>query len=64
MMGVIHSLPQGKGDMVTYWLEGKKASATQKEVPSPSVTLQDLNRTSFSLIPGVFQGDPLSNPAY
>ncbi|KAM9167232.1 atrial natriuretic peptide receptor 1-like isoform 2-T2 [Mergus octosetaceus] len=55
---------KGKGDMVTYWLEGKKASATQKDVPSPSVTLQDPNRTSFSLIPGVFQGDPLSNPAY
>ncbi|XP_066843960.1 atrial natriuretic peptide receptor 1-like isoform X8 [Anser cygnoides] len=55
---------KGKGDMVTYWLEGKKASATQKEVPSPSVTLQDPNRTSFSLIPGVFQGDPLSSPAY
>ncbi|XP_027302647.3 atrial natriuretic peptide receptor 1 isoform X3 [Anas platyrhynchos] len=55
---------KGKGDMVTYWLEGKKASATQKEVPSPSVTFQDPNRTSFSLIPGVFQGDSLSNPAY
>ncbi|XP_035166892.1 atrial natriuretic peptide receptor 1-like [Oxyura jamaicensis] len=55
---------KGKGDMVTYWLEGKKASATQKEVPSPSVTLQDPSRTSFSLIPGVFQGDPLSSPAY
>ncbi|NWZ31205.1 ANPRB protein, partial [Asarcornis scutulata] len=39
---------KGKGDMVTYWLEGKKVSATQKEVPSPSMTLQDPNRTSFS----------------
>ncbi|NXI72034.1 ANPRA protein, partial [Anseranas semipalmata] len=39
---------KGKGDMVTYWLEGKKASATQKAVPSPSVTLQDPNKASFS----------------
>ncbi|NXC44263.1 ANPRB protein, partial [Penelope pileata] len=39
---------KGKGDMVTYWLEGKKASATQKAVSNPSVTLQDPNRASFS----------------
>ncbi|XP_009977396.1 PREDICTED: atrial natriuretic peptide receptor 2-like, partial [Tauraco erythrolophus] len=31
---------KGKGDMVTYWLEGKKAPATQKAVTSTSVTLQ------------------------
>ncbi|NWR60231.1 ANPRA protein, partial [Bucorvus abyssinicus] len=39
---------KGKGDMVTYWLEGKKASATQKAVTSTSLTLQDSNRTLFS----------------
>ncbi|KFZ60510.1 Atrial natriuretic peptide receptor 2, partial [Antrostomus carolinensis] len=39
---------KGKGDMVTYWLEGKKASATQKAVTRTSVTLQDPNRASFS----------------
>nr|XP_010302298.1 PREDICTED: atrial natriuretic peptide receptor 1-like [Balearica regulorum gibbericeps] len=54
---------KGKGDMVTYWLEGKKASATQKAVTSTSVTLQDPNRASFSLIPGVLPSDPLSSPA-
>ncbi|OPJ89209.1 atrial natriuretic peptide receptor 2 [Patagioenas fasciata monilis] len=55
---------KGKGDMVTYWLEGKKASATQKTVTSTSVTLQDPNRASFSVIPGVLHSDPLSSPAY
>ncbi|NWU88835.1 ANPRB protein, partial [Upupa epops] len=39
---------KGKGDMVTYWLEGKKASATQKSVTSTSVTLQDPRKSSFS----------------
>ncbi|NXV35058.1 ANPRB protein, partial [Rissa tridactyla] len=39
---------KGKGDMVTYWLEGKKAPATQKTITSTSVTLQDPNRASFS----------------
>ncbi|KAK2528064.1 atrial natriuretic peptide receptor 2, partial [Columba guinea] len=55
---------KGKGDMVTYWLEGKKASATQKTVTSTSVTLQDPNRASFSVIPGVLHSDPISSPAY
>lgn len=50
--------------MVTYWLEGKKAPATWKAVISTSVTLQDPNRASFSLIPGVLPSDPLSSPAY
>ncbi|NXS58981.1 ANPRB protein, partial [Brachypteracias leptosomus] len=39
---------KGKGDMVTYWLEGKKVSATQKAITSASVTLQEPNRASFS----------------
>ncbi|NXP09329.1 ANPRA protein, partial [Thinocorus orbignyianus] len=39
---------KGKGDMITYWLEGKKAPATQKTVTSTSVTLQDPNRAPFS----------------
>ncbi|XP_009946044.1 PREDICTED: atrial natriuretic peptide receptor 1-like [Leptosomus discolor] len=55
---------KGKGDMVTYWLEGKKASATQKAVTSTSATLQDTNRAPFSLIPGVLPSDPLSSTAY
>ncbi|XP_017941345.1 atrial natriuretic peptide receptor 2 [Manacus vitellinus] len=50
---------KGKGDMVTYWLEGKKASDFQKTNTSTSVTPQDANRTSYTLIPGVLSSDPL-----
>ncbi|XP_071281893.1 atrial natriuretic peptide receptor 2-like [Agelaius tricolor] len=50
---------KGKGDMVTYWLEGKKASVAQKAVTSTSVTPQDANRFSYSPIPGVLPSDPL-----
>ncbi|NWR37655.1 ANPRB protein, partial [Tachuris rubrigastra] len=39
---------KGKGDMITYWLEGKKASALQKTITSTSVTPQDANGTSYS----------------
>ncbi|NWY32489.1 ANPRB protein, partial [Pheucticus melanocephalus] len=39
---------KGKGDMVTYWLEGKKASVAQKAVTSTSVTPQDASRFSYS----------------
>ncbi|NXT09598.1 ANPRB protein, partial [Prunella fulvescens] len=39
---------KGKGDMVTYWLEGKKASVTQKAVTSTSVIPQDASRVSCS----------------
>ncbi|NXI35783.1 ANPRB protein, partial [Galbula dea] len=38
---------KGKGEMVTYWLEGKKVSDAQKTITSTSVTLQDPNRASF-----------------
>ncbi|NWR74668.1 ANPRA protein, partial [Centropus unirufus] len=38
---------KGKGDMITYWLEGKKGSALQKAVTSTSMTLQDHNSASF-----------------
>ncbi|NXF92787.1 ANPRB protein, partial [Eubucco bourcierii] len=40
---------KGKGDMITYWLEGKKNSATKKTTTTTtSLTLQDTNRASFS----------------
>ncbi|NWR47257.1 ANPRB protein, partial [Regulus satrapa] len=41
-------LKNGKGDMVTYWLDGKKASVTQKAVTSTSVTPPDAKRVSYS----------------
>ncbi|XP_077777759.1 atrial natriuretic peptide receptor 1-like [Podarcis muralis] len=44
---------KGKGDMITYWLEGKKSSATQKKALSPSTTSQNLNQSTCNIIPGV-----------
>ncbi|XP_064032721.1 atrial natriuretic peptide receptor 2-like [Pogoniulus pusillus] len=55
---------KGKGDMITYWLEGKKTSTAQKTITNTSLTLQDTNRALFSLIPGVLTSDHLSSPAY
>ncbi|KAJ6669466.1 hypothetical protein lerEdw1_000014 [Lerista edwardsae] len=46
-------LVKGKGDMVTYWLEGKKAGAIQKGPLSSSTTSQTPNQSAFSMIPGV-----------
>ncbi|XP_071587149.1 atrial natriuretic peptide receptor 1-like [Heliangelus exortis] len=55
---------KGKGDMVTYWLEGKKASATQKAAPSIPATLEEPTRASFSLLPGVLPSESVSSSAY
>ncbi|XP_044876336.1 atrial natriuretic peptide receptor 2-like isoform X2 [Mauremys mutica] len=54
---------KGKGDMVTYWLEGKQNIAIQKRAPIATTTSQDPDGTTFSLIPGVLPNDPLSSPA-
>ncbi|CAM4559306.1 unnamed protein product [Lepidochelys olivacea] len=54
---------KGKGDMVTYWLEGKQNSAIQKRAPITTTASQDPDGTTFSLIPGVLPNDPLSSPA-
>ncbi|CAM5115245.1 unnamed protein product [Eretmochelys imbricata] len=54
---------KGKGDMVTYWLEGKQNTATQKRAPITTTASQDPDGTTFSLIPGVLPNDPLSSPA-
>uniref|UniRef100_K7FQV5 Guanylate cyclase n=1 Tax=Pelodiscus sinensis TaxID=13735 RepID=K7FQV5_PELSI len=54
---------KGKGDMVTYWLEGKKDTAIQKQAPIPTTTSQDPDGTTFSLIPGVLPNDPLLSSA-
>ncbi|CAM5115282.1 unnamed protein product [Eretmochelys imbricata] len=54
---------KGKGDMVTYWLEGKQNTAIQKRAPITTTASQDPDGTTFSLIPGVLPNDPLSSPA-
>uniref|UniRef100_A0ABM5FCS3 Guanylate cyclase n=1 Tax=Pogona vitticeps TaxID=103695 RepID=A0ABM5FCS3_9SAUR len=43
---------KGKGDMITYWLEGKKPSTVQKKTPSPSTASQTPKQSVFSIIPG------------
>ncbi|XP_039398701.1 atrial natriuretic peptide receptor 2-like [Mauremys reevesii] len=54
---------KGKGDMVTYWLEGKQNIAIQERAPITTTISQDPDGTTFSLIPGVLPNDPLSSPA-
>ncbi|XP_044284060.1 atrial natriuretic peptide receptor 1-like [Varanus komodoensis] len=44
---------KGKGDMITYWLEGKKAGTVQMKPLSPSATSLMPNQSTFSIIPGV-----------
>ncbi|XP_029471260.1 atrial natriuretic peptide receptor 1-like [Rhinatrema bivittatum] len=54
---------KGKGDMVTYWLEGKHAMSVFKESPNTLATIQYPKRDAFSLIPGILTKEPLTNPA-
>ncbi|XP_016359873.1 atrial natriuretic peptide receptor 1 [Sinocyclocheilus anshuiensis] len=42
---------KGKGDMVTYWLEGKRAAAPAKDARNPETHTDD-----YSSIPGVLSG--------
>ncbi|XP_016111881.1 atrial natriuretic peptide receptor 2-like [Sinocyclocheilus grahami] len=42
---------RGKGDMVTYWLEGKRAAAPAKDARNPETHTDD-----YSSIPGVLSG--------
>ncbi|XP_041419355.1 atrial natriuretic peptide receptor 2-like [Xenopus laevis] len=50
---------KGKGDMTTYWLEGKKNTPRKNVIPNISTALQENERGSFSLIPGVLSSDAL-----
>nr|XP_014352245.1 PREDICTED: atrial natriuretic peptide receptor 1-like [Latimeria chalumnae] len=54
---------KGKGNMVTYWLEGKQSSSVQKGTPDTAVTAQDSDRDSYSVIPGVLSPEFLSKSA-
>ncbi|KAH0628370.1 hypothetical protein JD844_009443 [Phrynosoma platyrhinos] len=44
---------KGKGDMITYWLEGKKPGTLRKKASSPSTPSQTHKQGAFSIIPGV-----------
>nr|XP_020831893.1 atrial natriuretic peptide receptor 1-like [Phascolarctos cinereus] len=54
---------KGKGTMVTYWLEGKKSTATLEGTSSTTANIQDPERNTFNMIPGVLTVEPLSSPA-
>ncbi|KAM8960519.1 atrial natriuretic peptide receptor 1-like [Pelodytes ibericus] len=51
---------KGKGDMVTYWLEGKTATTTRKGSTNTPTVVQEKERESFNLIPGVLASEALS----
>ncbi|KAM4706822.1 atrial natriuretic peptide receptor 1-like [Discoglossus pictus] len=50
---------KGKGDMVTYWLEGK-TTPSKKGSQTNSTTIQEMERDTFNLIPGVLSSEALS----
>ncbi|KAM6960253.1 atrial natriuretic peptide receptor 1 [Tautogolabrus adspersus] len=65
---------KGKGDMVTYWLEGKKKSLVSKDAPPDDKTSKhaaieteaegaEQEEELFASIPGVLHEDLLLNPA-
>ena len=68
-MSLCLSVCQGKGDMVTYWLEGKQGDLRYKTVapdnPSPAKPgLRDMEseRDLLGSIPGSVNGDVLLSP--
>lgn len=64
---------QGKGDMVTYWLEGKKTSLVSKEVSPVTKTTKHITMETekemekeeelYSSMPGFLNDDLLLDPA-
>ncbi|XP_072373720.1 atrial natriuretic peptide receptor 1-like [Scyliorhinus torazame] len=65
---------KGKGDMVTYWLEGKQSSSSSTSVNTPKKTVSVLRKAqtenspiaetekeTYSIIPGVLSNDFESN---
>ncbi|XP_075060919.1 atrial natriuretic peptide receptor 2-like [Mixophyes fleayi] len=51
---------KGKGDMTTYWLEGKTGTSTRNISPNTSAVIEEKERESFNLIPGVLSNEALS----
>ena len=68
---VCHFFAQGKGDMVTYWLEGKKMSLVPRDISQDAKTTKSVNmetetgmekeRELYSSIPGFLNDDLLSD---
>ncbi|KAK7129468.1 hypothetical protein R3I94_017622 [Phoxinus phoxinus] len=60
---------KGKGDMVTYWLEGKHSSAPSKDAKAlppqeleRPVSVPELQNEDFSSIPGVLSSSDSTGP--
>ncbi|KAG8455040.1 hypothetical protein GDO86_001312 [Hymenochirus boettgeri] len=52
---------KGKGDMTTYWLEGKKIIQTKNAMLKTCTTHQENEKDIFKLIPGVLSSEALSS---
>lgn len=69
----VPSVHQGKGDMVTYWLEGKKASLASKDVGPDAKTTKHIameteketerEQELYSSMPGFLNDDLLLDAA-
>ncbi|KAK1174966.1 atrial natriuretic peptide receptor 1-like [Acipenser oxyrinchus oxyrinchus] len=54
---------KGKGDMVTYWLEGKQTVPVNKESSNQTSAVLESERDNYTAIPGVLNDDLQINPA-
>ncbi|RXM98168.1 Atrial natriuretic peptide receptor 2 [Acipenser ruthenus] len=54
---------KGKGDMVTYWLEGKQTVPVNKESSHQTSAVLESERDNYTAIPGVLNDDLQINPA-
>ncbi|MGH0175434.1 UNVERIFIED_CONTAM: hypothetical protein FKN15_071787 [Acipenser sinensis] len=54
---------KGKGDMVTYWLEGKQPMPVNKETEHKTSAVLESEKDNYTAIPGVLNDDLQMNPA-
>ncbi|MBN3315637.1 ANPRA protein, partial [Atractosteus spatula] len=53
---------KGKGDMVTYWLEGKEAAPVNKETAKTTPAVLEIEKDHYPSIPGCLNNDLHFNP--
>ncbi|MBN3306142.1 ANPRB protein, partial [Amia calva] len=53
---------KGKGDMVTYWLEGKQTMPVNKEMGKKSPAVAENEKDHYTSIPGFLSNDLHTNP--
>ncbi|RXM98836.1 Atrial natriuretic peptide receptor 2 [Acipenser ruthenus] len=54
---------KGKGDMITYWLEGKQPKPVNKETAHKTSAVLESEEDNYTAIPGVLNDDLQMNPA-